>query len=115
MKKQKYRELIDKYLVTQSENSDYDPPSYRWVDNTGEIVRCKDCMHHEYSEEYGVLLCTGAMAEAATPDDWYCAGAIRRDSETPQLVGTMKQAYHGNRDKIPDSLMEAAKKSFGTA
>lgn len=42
-----YIELIDKYLITQSKDSDYDPPSYKWVDNTGEIVRCCDCVHYE--------------------------------------------------------------------
>lgn len=42
-----YIELIDKYLITQSKDSDYAPPSYMWVDNTGEIVRCRDCVHYE--------------------------------------------------------------------
>ena len=38
----KYIELIDKYRIEQGDG-DYNPPSYVWVDNTGEIVRCKDC------------------------------------------------------------------------
>lgn len=38
-----YIELIDKYRIVQSKDTDYNPPSYDWVDNTGEIVRCKDC------------------------------------------------------------------------
>lgn len=40
-----YIELIDKYRINfhDSPYSDYDPPSYEWVDNTGEIVRCMDC------------------------------------------------------------------------
>ena len=40
----KYIELIDKYRIEQGEG-DYNPPSYVWVDNTGEIVRCKECIH----------------------------------------------------------------------
>ena len=40
-----YIELIDKYQIVQSKDTDYNPPSYEWVDNTGEIVRCKDCKH----------------------------------------------------------------------
>ena len=43
----KYIELIDKYRIVQSGDTDYNPPSYEWVDNTGEIVRCKDCLHYE--------------------------------------------------------------------
>lgn len=41
----KYVELIDKYKIVQSEDTDYNPPSYEWVDNTGEIVRCRDCKY----------------------------------------------------------------------
>ena len=40
-------ELIDKYEVHQSEEGDYNPPSYIWVDNTGELIRCKDCKHND--------------------------------------------------------------------
>ena len=43
----KYIELIDKYRIIQSKDTDYNPPSYEWVDNTGEIVRCKDCRFRE--------------------------------------------------------------------
>lgn len=43
-----YIELIDKYRIVQSEGTDYNPPSYDWVDNTGEIVRCKDCLLRQY-------------------------------------------------------------------
>ena len=39
----RYIELIDKYRVEQSSDSDYNPPSYIWTDNTGKIVRCRDC------------------------------------------------------------------------
>ena len=40
---EKYIELIDKYRIVQSTDTDYNPPSYDWVDNTGEIVRCEYC------------------------------------------------------------------------
>lgn len=43
-----YIELIDKYRIIQSKDTDYNPPSYEWVDNTGEIVRRKDCMMRQY-------------------------------------------------------------------
>ena len=42
-----YIELIDKYRIVQSKDTDYNPPSYDWVDNTGEIVRCKDCEYYQ--------------------------------------------------------------------
>ena len=42
-----YVELIDKYLVTRDDNN---CPSYRWVDNTGEIIRCKDCDCHYFAD-----------------------------------------------------------------
>jgi hypothetical protein len=44
----KYIELIDKYRIEQSKDTDYNPPSYEWVDNTGEIVRCKDCFLRQH-------------------------------------------------------------------
>ena len=43
----RYIELIDKYRIEQS-SGDYNPPSYIWEDNTGEIVRCKDCKYCEH-------------------------------------------------------------------
>ena len=43
----KTRELIDKYEVRQSTDTEYNPPSYIWIDNTGEIIRCKDCNYYE--------------------------------------------------------------------
>lgn len=42
----KTKELIDKYEVRQSTDTEYNPPSYIWIDNTGEIIRCVDCMHN---------------------------------------------------------------------
>jgi len=54
-----YIELIDKYRITQSKDTDYNPPSYDWVDNTGEIVRCKDCKYWKLSKiEPSFYVCT---------------------------------------------------------
>lgn len=39
----KYIELIDKYRIEQSTEGEYNPPSYIWDDNTGEIIRCGNC------------------------------------------------------------------------
>ena len=47
----KYIELIDKYRIEQGDG-DYNPPSYAWVDNTGEIVRCREC-------RWGAICLTG--------------------------------------------------------
>ena len=57
----KYIELIDKYEIRQSDSDEYNPPSYIWTDNTGEIIRCKDCKHWDgyychnrwYGDGYG--------------------------------------------------------------
>ena len=45
----KYVELIDKYRIVQSKDTDYNPPSYDWVDNTGEIVRCEYCNNADFA------------------------------------------------------------------
>lgn len=42
----KYIELIDKYLVTRGDSG---TPSYKWVDNTGEIVHCADCKSFQFN------------------------------------------------------------------
>lgn len=41
----KYIELIDRYEIRQSDSDEYNPPSYIWRDNTGELIRCKDCRY----------------------------------------------------------------------
>ena len=47
-------ELIDKYEIRQDEG-DFNPPSYIWIDNTGELIRCKDCKwrEHEWTPDRG--------------------------------------------------------------
>ena len=51
-----------------------------WNRRTGErrapekpIIHCKDCFFKEKDED-GIPVCTGPMAYAATPDEWFCAG-----------------------------------------
>ncbi len=70
-------ELIDKYEVHQSEEGDYNPPSYIWVDNTGELIRCKDCKH---KNKYGY--CTLYLNwHHLTADMDYCSDAERKETE----------------------------------
>lgn len=51
-----------------------------WNRRTGErrapekpIIHCKECFFRE-KDEYGIPVCTGPIAYAATPDEWFCAG-----------------------------------------
>jgi len=43
------------------------------------IIRCKECDIRGLDED-GYWVCTGPMAYAATPDDWFCAGGIPKGS-----------------------------------
>lgn len=77
----KYIELIDRYCVAQGEG-EYNPPSYVWVDNTGEIVRCGECRYritaHGISD--GWVLCSKPYTEkgnAMHRADWFCADGER--------------------------------------
>lgn len=47
----RYIELIDKYVICQSDSDGYNPPSYIWTDNTGELIRCKDCSYYGAKEK----------------------------------------------------------------
>ena len=49
---------------------------YKWNDNHGELVRCKDCKNITVSPS-GLLTCNGIFRTA----DWYCADGVRRDDE----------------------------------
>lgn len=42
-----YIELIGKYLVTRDDNG---TPSYEWVDNTGEVIRFRDCKEYYFAD-----------------------------------------------------------------
>ena len=69
-----YIELIDKYRITQSKDTDYNPPSYEWVDNTGKIVRCKACRHRDPEDhkcDCGQLERAGCVFPV--DDDYFCA------------------------------------------
>ena len=69
----KYIELIDKYRIEQGDG-DYNPPSYVWVDNTGEIVRCGEC---KWSRSCGYIS-TRSYKEWK---DWFCADGEREVQE----------------------------------
>ena len=69
-------ELIDKYEVHQSGEGDYDPPNYIWVDNTGELIRCKDC---KYNNGGRCGWHGGAGYKWVVDDEDYCSCAERKE------------------------------------
>ena len=74
-------ELIDKYEIHQSDN-DYNPPSYIWSDNTGELIRCKDCKYFKRgiecdNERFGRGW--GYYPLPSVSEDFYCADAERKE------------------------------------
>ena len=70
----KYIELIDKYRIEQSDGGDYNPPSYIWTDNTGEIIRCCDCQKRR------TMSCPFGITVFDAPNDMdYCSRGERRD------------------------------------
>lgn len=75
-----YVELIGKYIVTRDESG---TPSYSWTDNTGEIVRCKDCIYwdttwtNDFSPDYHYC----PNVDGVRKDDYFCADAERRTGE----------------------------------
>lgn len=72
----KYIELIDKYKVVHSDDEDM-PTSYTWVDNTGEIVRCRECKHRTETTPTKWHPCV----DMAVDDDWFCADGERKVRE----------------------------------
>ena len=46
----------------------------------GELVRCKDCRWHE-REQPGMVYCPCIVGNWVE-DDWFCAGAERREDDT---------------------------------
>lgn len=69
-----YIELIDKYRVCRSVDSDL-PTSYTWVDNTGEIVRCGECKYNDHGH------CDEVMDGHGVDDDWFCKAGERKVQE----------------------------------
>lgn len=43
----KHIEMIEDYIIRQSKDTDYNPPSYEWSDNHGILTRCRDCRWFE--------------------------------------------------------------------
>lgn len=77
-------ELIDKYEVHQSEEGDYNPPNYIWVDNTGELIRCKDCKHRFEGEKFHnccevLMEMSHWLVEIPVEDDWHCGSGERKE------------------------------------
>ena len=72
----KYIEMIDKYRIEQGEG-DYNPPSYRWVDNTGKLVRCGECKWLFNDSNTFFKPCEVIIPEK----DWYCAYGEREVQE----------------------------------
>lgn len=91
----KHIEMIEDYIIEQSDSPEYNPPSYKWNDNHGELIRCRDCAHmkedyhnvltiHGYNE-YTDFLCGYIYDEIGenlivSPDE-YCSHAVKRGDD----------------------------------
>lgn len=73
----KHIELIDKYRIKQSpDDTDYNPPNYIWEDNTGEIVRCENCINWKpFFDQHD---CDAHIISCPLPDD-YCSQEEKRN------------------------------------
>lgn len=72
-------ELIDKYRIEHpeiSEYNSYNPPNYIWTDNTGEIVRCRDCKYWYPDADTGMACKFTSMSQ---PEDGYCNWGERKN------------------------------------
>ena len=67
MNKQKI-EFIESYI--KDGNGDY-----QWNDNHGELIRCKDCKHADYSDTYRKYQCP--KNKRFVNSDWFCADGER--------------------------------------
>ena len=74
-------ELIDKYIIKQSDGEGYNPPSYIWMDNTGELIRCEDCAHAKIRRHFGEETYRCAVHDKVVAEDAYCSWADRKDNE----------------------------------
>lgn len=50
---------------------------YKWNDNHGELVRCKDCKYWRQNTEFCGRWSVANVAQR-TPPDWFCADGRRR-------------------------------------
>lgn len=76
----RYIELIDKYRIEQSEyDTDYNPPNYIWTDNTGEVIRCEDCVYANLNELSALFMRCKIHNRNVNMAD-YCSWAERRES-----------------------------------
>lgn len=69
-------ELIDKYVIKQHGDGEYNPPSYIWTDNTGELVRCADCMYYNVGKYIPECEREGGLDDPS-PDE-YCSRGERK-------------------------------------
>ena len=72
---------LAKDLVVPTKDGEYrhrciDPDAVRELPSVLQIVRCKDCVHHE-DEEPGTVWCHN-MVGSWVPEDWFCADGERR-------------------------------------
>ena len=77
----KYIELIDKYEIRQSDLDEYNPPSYIWRDNTGELIRCKDC---KWFGDIGCAISIADDTDKPSEND-YCSFAERKENDTDRM------------------------------
>ncbi len=74
-------EFIESYWTGGELGSDY-----RWNDNHGELVRCKDCKYRsiyctEATDGTTLYTCNHPCAnDVPRPFDWFCADGERRDN-----------------------------------
>lgn len=76
-------ELIDKYRIEQpeiSEYNSYNPPNYIWTDNTGEIVRCRDCKFFKTKDCKIDITTQDVTIQRVKPDD-YCSYGKRKGGD----------------------------------
>ena len=68
-------ELIDKYIVRQTVG-DYNPPSYIWSDNTGELIRCGNCRYAD--GDHRRCTCPGGLT-GELEELGYCYKGAKRE------------------------------------
>lgn len=75
-------EMIEEYIVQQSDSEDYNPPSYIWNDNKGVLIRCQDCTWYGRADKrrfYRGMDCLNNHIDTIVPDKDFCSRAERRE------------------------------------